>query len=592
MSTPTPTRNNGPLDETLLAQMASELFRLLPNSAIDQPAASDANPATAKLTPASAAPTGLPDAAAQSLPAIGGRFGGVVLGVPEAYAAALPQVNAAPSIPSSVPYYFLDETSLPASATPAHQPSAHPTFGIHDADALNAHLAQLSIEFGYSRRVESGSYAARPERERHFYFLDPITADTPKGSPSGYPRFDVHAVRRDFPILHQKVHGKQLIWLDSAATSQKPQSVIDAEASFYEHDNSNIHRAAHALAARATDAYEGARQKIQHFLGAASPEEIIFVRGATEGINLLAQTCGRQRLQAGDEIILTTLEHHANIVPWQFIAKEKGATLKVVPINDDGEVLLDAYARLLSPRTRIVALAHVSNTLGTVLPVELMAAMARQYGATVIIDGAQSVPHLRVNVQALDCDFFVFSGHKLFAPTGIGVVYGKKALLEELPPWQGGGNMIDQVTFEQTTFNQVPYKFEAGTGHIGGAVGLGAAIDYLNQIGFDAALRYEDDLLAYATQALSSVPDLRFFGNAAHKVGTLSFALGDIPPEEIGKFLDREGIAVRAGHHCAQPTMQRFGVKGMVRPSLAFYNTHEEIDALTVALFKAKKALS
>ena len=421
-----------------------------------------------------------------------------------------------------------------------------------------------------------------------FYFL-PEPEQRSSSAKTAMP-FDVHTIRRDFPILHQKVNGKPLVWLDNAATSQKPYHVIDTLKQFYSCDNSNVHRGAHALAARATDAYEGAREKVQRFLGAYSPREIIFVRGTTEGINLVAQTYGRKYVGQGDEIILTTLEHHSNIVPWQLLAQEKGARLRVVPINDRGEVILEAYERLVGPRTRLVALSHVSNALGTILPVQHMIETAHRHGARVLVDGAQAVPHFRVNVQMLDADFYVFSGHKLFGPTGIGALYGKLDLLEDMPPWQGGGSMIDTVTFEETTYNKVPYKFEAGTGHIAGAVGLGAAIDYLDRMGFAAANLYEEALMAYATEALAQVPGLRQIGTAPQKAGVLSFVLDGARPEEIGKFLDQEGIAVRAGHHCAQPTMRRFDVTGTVRPSVAFYNTHEEVDALIRAILKYKKA--
>ncbi len=434
-----------------------------------------------------------------------------------------------------------------------------------------------------------------------FYFLrdskaaESTSPEVPKqGQPLSLPQdgFDVEAVRRDFPILHQQIHGKPLIWMDNAATSQKPQSVIETLSQFYEEDNSNVHRGAHTLAARATNAYEDAREKIQRFLGASLAKEIVFVRGTSEGINLVAQTHGRQHVKAGDEIVLTTLEHHSNIVPWQMLAQEKGAVLKVAPISDKGEVLLEEYEKLLSDRTRIVALSHVSNVLGTVLPIKAMAAMAHRHGATVVVDGAQSVPHFRPNVQDLGADFYVFSGHKLFGPTGIGALYGKAALLKEMPPWQGGGNMIESVSFEKTTFNDIPAKFEAGTGNLAAAVGLGTAIDYLNQIGFEAAAKHEEALMAYATAAMAAIPGLRQIGTAVGKVSTLSFILKNISPEDMGKFLDSEGIAVRAGHHCAQPTMKRFGVTSTVRPSLAFYNTFEEIDALIAAIKKAQHQLS
>lgn len=396
--------------------------------------------------------------------------------------------------------------------------------------------------------------------------------------------FDVNVVRRDFPILHQQVNGRPLIWFDNAATTQKPQCVIDAISRFYERDNSNIHRAAHTLAARATDAYESARETVQRFLGAGSASEILFVRGTTEAINLVAKTYGRKYIQAGDEIVLSTLEHHANIVPWQMLAQETGAVLKVIPVSDAGEVLLEEYARLLGPRTKLVSLTHVSNALGTILPVQEMTAIAHRHGAKVLIDGAQSVPHIATNVQALDCDFYVFSGHKLFAPTGIGVLYVKQALMEDMPPWQGGGNMIRHVTFERTIYEKPPAKFEAGTPNIADAVGLGAAIDYITRLGLHNLEAYEHQLTVYGTERLAQVPGLRPIGTAAHKVGVLSFVMADIPTEVVGQRLAQEGIAVRAGHHCAQPTMQRYGVTGTVRPSLAFYNTREEIDRLVEVL--------
>ena len=438
-------------------------------------------------------------------------------------------------------------------------------------------------------RVTGMPAIPHPGCQPRFYFLP--GSEQRSSFPKAYTSFDVHAIRRDFPILHQKVNGKPLVWLDNAATSQKPRHVIDALAQFYAHDNSNVHRGAHTLAARSTNAYEGAREKVQRFLGAQSAREIIFVRGTTEGINLVAQTYGRKYIGAGDEIVLTTLEHHSNIVPWQLLAQEKGAILRVVPIDDSGEVILAEYERLLGPRTRLVAISQVSNALGTILPVSQMAEMAHRHGALVLVDGAQAVPHFRVNVQAMNADFYVFSGHKLFGPTGIGVLYGKLSLLEDMPPWQGGGSMIATVTFEATTYNKVPYKFEAGTGHIAGAVGLGAAIDYLDRIGFEAANLYEEALMAYATEALAAIPELRQIGTARHKAGVLSFVLAGALPEEVGTFLDKEGIAVRAGHHCAQPTMRRYGVTGTVRPSLAIYNTYEEIDALVAAILKYQKAL-
>lgn len=432
-----------------------------------------------------------------------------------------------------------------------------------------------------------------------FYFLDEATrfkqqpaqgtapqvsslsqADVGQIATSGYLAFDVLAVRRDFPILKELVNGRPLAWLDNAATTQKPQSVIDRLSYFYAHENSNIHRAAHELAARATDAYEGARDKVAKFINASSSSEIIFVRGTTEAINLVAKSWGKKRIGEGDEILITHLEHHANIVPWQMLCAETGAVLRVAPVDEDGQVLLNEYERLLNSRTRLVSFTQVSNALGTVTPAKQMIDMAHRYGAKVLLDGAQSVSHLRADVQHLDCDFFVFSGHKVFGPTGIGALYGKPDVLEDMPPWQGGGNMIEDVTFEQTRYHAAPNKFEAGTGNIADAVGLGAAIDYVQKLGIDNIARYEHELLVYATQELSSVPGLRLIGTAPDKTSVLSFVLAGYHPTEVGEALNREGIAVRAGHHCAQPILRRFGLEATVRPSLAFYNTHEEVDRL------------
>jgi cysteine desulfurase / selenocysteine lyase len=400
--------------------------------------------------------------------------------------------------------------------------------------------------------------------------------------------FDVNAIRRDFPILQEKINGRQLVWLDNAATTHKPQSVIDRLSYFYAHENSNIHRAAHTLAARATDAYEAAREKVRRFLNASSSGEIIFVRGATEAINLVAQSWGKRNIQKDDEIVITWLEHHANIVPWQMLCAEKGAKLRVAPVDNSGQVLLDEYEKLLNPRTRLVAFAHVSNALGTITPVEEMIAAAHRHGAKVLVDGAQAVSHLRVDVQAYDCDFYVFSGHKVLAPTGIGVVYGKANVLESTPPWQGGGNMITDVTFEKTQYQTPPGRFEAGTGSIGDAVGLGAAIDYLERIGMANVARYEHDLLLYATEAMQRIPGLHLIGTAREKASVLSFVLDGFRTEDVGTALSQEGIAVRAGHHCAQPILRRFGVETTVRPSLALYNTCEDVDALVNAIWNLK----
>lgn len=396
--------------------------------------------------------------------------------------------------------------------------------------------------------------------------------------------FDVNAIRADFPILGERVHGKPLVWLDNAATTHKPRAVIQRMVHYYEHEYSNVHRGAHTLAARSTDAYEAAREKVAHFLGASSPKEIVFVRGTTEAINLVANTFGKKCLVPGDEIVLTTLEHHSNIVPWQFLARSVGAHLRVVPVTDRGEIMLGEYGKLLGPRTRLVAIGHVSNALGTVLPVEEMTRMAHRYDARVLIDGAQAVSHFPVNVRALDADFYVLSGHKLFAPSGVGVLYGKKALLDEMPPWQGGGNMIEHVSFEESTFADPPARFEAGTGILAPAVGLGAAVEYLERIGMPNVARHEHELLVHGTDELRKIPGLHLIGTAPEKAAVLSFVLDGHEPIAVGKALDQEGIAVRAGHHCAQPALARYGLTATVRPSLALYNTHAEIEHLARTL--------
>lgn len=401
---------------------------------------------------------------------------------------------------------------------------------------------------------------------------------------SAHPAFDIHAIRRDFPILSETVNGRPLIWFDNAATTQKPKSVIDRLTYFYEHENSNIHRAAHELAARSTDAYEGARQKVARFLGASGPEDIIFTRGATEAINLVAATFGQQHIGAGDEIVITNLEHHANIVPWQLLCLAKGAKLRVAPVDNNGALLLDEFNKLLTNRTKLVAFTQVSNALGTITPAKTIVEMARRVGAKVLIDGAQSVSHMKVNVQDLDADFFVLSGHKLFAPTGIGVLYGRKALMDSLPPYQSGGNMIRDVTFERTEIHGSPQRFEAGTGNIADAVGLGAAIDYVERIGLETIARYEHSLLVYATERLKQIPNLTIIGTAPEKASVISLVIKGVPSEEVGARLNKYGIAVRSGHHCAQPILRRFGQETTVRPSFAFYNTCGEIDVLVAAL--------
>src|SRR5437016_4227352 len=404
--------------------------------------------------------------------------------------------------------------------------------------------------------------------------------------------FDVGKVRRDFPILSQRVRGKKLVYLDNAATSQKPQVVIDAISRYYEEGNANIHRGVHYLSERATEEHEAARKTVQNFINAEYAHEIIFVRGATEGINLVAQTYGRTNVRAGDEVLITAMEHHSNIVPWQILCEEKGARLRVAPISDSGELLLEDFENLLGPRTKIVAVAHVSNALGTINPVQRIIEMAHRGNIPVLVDGAQAVPHLKVDVQALDCDFYVFSGHKVYGPTGIGALYGKSTLLDAMPPYQGGGDMISSVTFEKTIYNKLPYKFEAGTPHVAGAIGLGAAIEYVSDLGADNIAGYERELLAFATEAVSVIPGIRLIGTAKEKAGVLSFLLDGIHPHDIGTILDQEGVAIRTGHHCAQPVMQRFGIAATARASFALYNTRGEVDALVEGIQKVREVFS
>jgi len=400
--------------------------------------------------------------------------------------------------------------------------------------------------------------------------------------------FDVRKIREDFPILKQKMHGKPLVYLDNAATSQKPQVVIDALDRYYNEYNANIHRGVYILSERATHAYEEARTKIQRFLNAPEHREIIFTRGTTEGINLVAQSYGRKHLGEGDEILITTMEHHSNIVPWQMLCEEKGCRLRVGPINDRGELILDEFEKLITDRTKFVSVAHVSNALGTINPIKQIIEMAHRRKIPVLIDGAQAAPHTKVDVQALDCDFYAISGHKLFGPTGIGALYGKAKLLESMPPYQGGGDMILSVTFEKTIYNHIPNKFEAGTPNISGAIAWGASIDYLAKIGMENIASYEHALLTYATEALSQIPGVRLIGTAREKASVLSFMVEGIHPHDVGTVLDQEGIAVRTGHHCAQPVMDRFGVPATARASLAFYNTKQEINALAAGIEHVK----
>ena len=431
-----------------------------------------------------------------------------------------------------------------------------------------------------------GAAAQSPPPARWPNEFDRLVLAVPRDVTRSPGLFDAASIKRDFPILRERVNGRPVVWLDNAATTQKPQAVIDRLTYFYEHENSNVHRAAHTLAARASDAYEAARDKVRRFLNAPSAQEIVFARGATEAINLVAQSWGRRNVGAGDEVLITWLEHHANIVPWQQLCAEKGARLCVAPVDDRGQVILEEFERLLSPRTRLVSVTQVSNALGTIVPARELVAMAHRRGARVLVDGAQAVSHMAVDVQALDCDFYCFSGHKVFAPTGIGALYGKAEVLQHMPPWQGGGNMIRDVTFEKTAYQPAPWKFEAGTGNIADAVGLGAALDYVTGLGLENINRYEHELLVYATERLLRVPGLRIIGTAPDKAGVLSFVLDGVRTEDVGGLLDQEGIAVRSGHHCAQPILRRFGLEATVRASLAPYNTCEDIDALVAALHR------
>jgi cysteine desulfurase/selenocysteine lyase len=403
--------------------------------------------------------------------------------------------------------------------------------------------------------------------------------------------FDVHKVRRHFPILHQTVHGKPLVYLDNAATTQKPLAVIEAIENYYRRDNANIHRGVHTLSERATASYEKVRIAAQKFLNAADAKEIIFVRGTTEAINLVAQSYGRKNVNAGDEVLITAMEHHSNIVPWQMLCEEKGAHLRVAPMNDRGELMLEAFEKLLGPKTKIVAVGHLSNALGTINPVREIVRMAHARNIPVLVDGAQAAPRMQVDVQDLDCDFYAISGHKLYGPTGIGILYGKTRLLEAMPPYQGGGDMIASVTFDKTVYNRLPYKFEAGTPNIADTIGLGAAIEYLNGLGLEQIERHEADLLSYATKSVEAIPGVRLVGTAREKAGVLSFVMDEIHPHDIGTILDNEGIAIRTGHHCAQPVMQRFNIPATARASFGLYNTRDEIDVLVAGIHKVREVL-
>jgi len=506
-------------------------------------------------TPSAAVPFGSP-------PQPG--FGAAPSGLPYAPSATPPLPGfpggALPPAPDFARVVSGPGSALPGLAAPASLPAAIPERATPEALARPALSSSVAPSDGYSPELVPDLGASRGI-------------------------FDAHAIKQDFPILEERVHGtKRLIWLDNAATTQKPRAVIERLSYFYEHENSNIHRAAHTLAARATDAYEGARERVRRFLNASTAKEIVFTRGATEAINLVAKSWGARNVKAGDEIVLTVLEHHANIVPWQQLAAEKGAKIRVAPVDSNGQIILEEYEKLFNPRTRIASFTQVSNALGTITPAREMVEIAHRHGALALVDGAQTVSHQRVDVQTLDADFYVFSGHKVFGPTGIGALYGREAVLEHMPPWQGGGNMIADVTFEKTVYQPPPFRFEAGTGNIADAVGLGAAIDYVMGIGLENIARYEHELLVYATEGLCRVRGLTLIGTAPDKAGVLSFVLDGRRTEDVGAALDKEGIAVRSGHHCAQPILRRFGLEATVRASLAPYNTKEDIDDLVAAV--------
>ena len=637
--------SSAPFDPALLAQMASAMFGALPSAPLGVQAPGNIAPAGSPLAspagfgpsmpgtpipqgqipgttlipasptsvlslgnripallPVAQAGNGVPDKAHSALPAYEPRLGGAVLGVPpvpltpSTGATQSTATAGSPAYPRSPnadagngngvsPFYFLND----GHGHPAPLPS-------DPLDSVIAPALPRNAAATPPLRVEPAATSTTPQ----YYFVDavvlpsgyvtPAKADphgnAPLGGASRHPAFDVHAVRRDFPILQERVNGHQLVWLDNAATTHKPHAVIDRIAHFYAHENSNIHRAAHELAARATDAYEGARESVRRFINAPDVNEVIFVRGTTEAINLVAKSWGAQHIGEGDEIIVSHLEHHANIVPWQQLASSKGARLRVIPVDDSGQILLEEFGKLLNDRTKLVSVTQVSNALGTVTPIKQIVAMAQRAGARVLVDGAQSISHMRIDVQELGADFFVFSGHKVFGPTGIGALWGRREVLEDMPPWQGGGNMIADVTFEKTVFQPIPNKFEAGTGNIADAVGLGAALDYVTRVGIENIARYEHELLVYGMRELGAIKGVRLIGTAAEKASVMSFVLDGYTTEEVGVALNDQGIAVRTGHHCAQPILRRFGVETTVRPSLAFYNTFDEIDRLVAVVRK------
>jgi len=568
-------------DEQTLTRMAGEFFRALPG----QPPVPDGTPDPG--LPANGTPADLPPPAPRSRPSTPSGPPPTSAPVTHGAAAAGHGLPFVPEIPTLM--NLASQPGVPAAA-PTAAPTAMPTpdpGGFYFLSGVPGYTPAMPATpgFGHAATASIPEAAAPAPAGAHFYFVDPERAsEVPELPLDPHPAFDVHAVRRDFPILSERVNGRPLIWLDNAATTQKPNAVIERLVEFYSRENSNIHRAAHELAARATDAYENARRTVAKFIGAGSAEEIVFVRGTTEAINLVAKSWGAQHIGQGDEIVISHLEHHANIVPWQMLAEQTGAVLKVIPVDESGQVLLDRYTALLSDRTKLVAVAHVSNALGTVVPISEIIEIGHRAGAKVLIDAAQSVPHMPIDVAALGADFLAFSGHKIFGPTGIGVLYGREEVLADMPPWEGGGNMIADVTLERSIYQPPPGRFEAGTGNIADAVGLAAALDYVDRIGLSQIASYEHALLEYATAGLRDIPGLRLVGTAADKASVVSFVLEGYEPVEVGTALNEEGIAVRAGHHCAQPILRRYGLEATVRPSLAFYNTHDEVDTLVAAV--------
>ena len=648
-----PVQNTGGLDESVLNQLAAEIFSALPNQSphgfnFDVPS-HPPQPKDPILALAGRIPSVLqqqnlnPDLSQQyvnpfadhperrvisSSPIIGGAHTPDPLSaIPRSnqFSPSVPLdpqdvASSTPQLPAASPFYFLDFASTDDHSVPdqIRKPATHDVNQQHLDHTQITHHAPVSVSLGQQSKdpyaydnyhVINDRQLKSISKDRNdkpanaassFYFLDRPHVESGYNAPThttqipvnatNYQPLDIWKIRKDFPILAERVNGKPLIWFDNAATTHKPQVVIDRIAHFYQHENSNIHRAAHELAARASDAYEHARNVVARFIGAREAKNIIFVRGTTEGINLVAKTWGKQNIGAGDEIIVSNLEHHANIVPWYQLTKETGAVLRVIPVDDTGQIKIEEFIKLLNPRTKLVSITQVSNALGTVTPTAEIIALAHAAGVRVLVDGAQSVSHMPTNVTALDADFFVFSGHKVFGPTGIGAVYAKSELLDTMPVWEGGGNMIQDVTFEHIVYQPAPNKFEAGTGNIADAVGLGAALEYVESLGIHNIAKYEHDLLDYGQNALDSVSGLRLIGTAANKASVMSFTLEGYTTEEVGTILNQHGIAVRSGHHCAQPILRRFGVEKTVRPSLAFYNTTQEIDLLISVLHQLRRA--